>query len=124
MKESVVITKSRNFSKQIIHLYRVLCLEQKEFIMSKQLLRCGTSIGANLAEATCAISKKDFFSKNYIAFKECAECDYWLNLLWDSEYMPKERFATIREDCAELQRLLSSITHTLRKDLPPEDYGY
>ncbi len=124
MKESIVITKSRNFAKQIIRLYTVLSKEQQEFVLSKQLLRCGTSIGANLAEATCAISKKDFFAKNYIAFKECAECSYWLNLLWDNETMPKEEFANIREDCEELLRILSSITHTLKKNLPPEDYGY
>ncbi len=124
MKEGIVITKSRNFAKQIIRLYTVLSKEQQEFVLSKQLLRCGTSIGANLAEATCAISKKDFFAKNYIAFKECAECSYWLNLLWDNETMPKEEFANIREDCEELLRILSSITHTLKKNLPPEDYGY
>ena len=78
MKESIVFDKSKSFALRIIALYKYLCNETKEFILSKQLLRSGTSIGANIAEASCAYSSKEFLAKMYIAFKECAETAYWL----------------------------------------------
>ena len=73
--------KSKRFAVRVVKLYRFLRENKSEYVMSKQLLRCGTSIGANLAEAECAISKKDFLAKVYIALKECAETKYWLELL-------------------------------------------
>ena len=79
--------KSKMFAVRIVKLYRYLCEEKKEFVMSKQLLRSGTSIGANIAESECAISRKDFLSKVYIALKECAETLYWLELLFDTDYL-------------------------------------
>lgn len=77
--KNIVFEKSKKFSLRIIGLYKYLCGEKKEYVLSKQLLRSGTSIGANIAEANCAISKKDFLVKMYIAFKECSETAYWLD---------------------------------------------
>ena len=82
--------------------------------MSKQLLRSGTSIGANIAEANSAFSKKDFLAKMYIAFKECSESKYWLDLLYKTDYLTQSEFDSINADCTELQKLLSSITKTLK----------
>ena len=95
-------------------MYKYLCGEKKEYVLSKQLLRSGTSIGANIAEANCAISKKDFLAKMYIAFKECSETAYWLELLYGAEYLSKTEFESINLDCIELQKILSSITKTTK----------
>lgn len=111
---SIVFEKSKKFSLRIIRLYKYLCDEKKEFVLSKQLLRSGTSIGANIAEANCAISKKDFLAKMYIAFKECSETAYWLELLYGAEYLSKAEFDSINSDCTELQKILSSITKTTK----------
>ena len=81
MKENVVKEKSMAFAIRIVNLYKLLCGDKKEYVLSKQILRAGTSIGANVVEAGCAFSKKEFIAKNYIAFKECAETKYWLELL-------------------------------------------
>ena len=116
MKESIVFDKSKEFSIRIIRLYKYLCDEKKEFILSKQLLRSGTGIGANIAEANCAFSKKDFLAKMYIAFKETAETVYWLELLYKSEFLKKSEFDSINSDCLEIQKLLSSITKTIRSE--------
>ncbi len=108
------LKKSKKFSLRIIGLYKYLCDEKKEFVLSKQLLRSGTSIGANIAEANCAISKKDFLAKMYIAFKESSETAYWLELLYGAEYLSKTEFESINLDCIELQKILSSITKTTK----------
>ncbi|MBQ7001532.1 MAG: four helix bundle protein [Oscillospiraceae bacterium] len=109
--------KSKRFAVRIIKLYRYLCEEQREFVMSKQLLRCGTSIGANLAEAECAISRKDFLAKVYIALKECAETKYWLELLEETEYLTKSQFQSVYTDCEELRKMLSATTKTVNSAL-------
>ena len=80
-KENTVAYKSKRFAVRIVNLYKYLCTEKKEFVLSKQMLRSGTSIGANIAESECAISKSDFTAKIYIAFKEANETIYWLDLL-------------------------------------------
>lgn len=82
--------------------------------MSKQLLRSGTGIGANIAEAVCAISEKDFLAKFYIAFKECSETQYWLDLLYETSYLNEQEYRSISDDCSELRKLLSSITKTIK----------
>ena len=89
--------------------------------MSKQLLRSGTSIGANIAESECAISEKDFLSKLYIAFKECAETQYWIDILFETSYMNAQEYESITADCTELKKLLSSITKTTREKGNAED---
>ena len=78
--------------------------------MSKQMLRSGTSIGANIAEAKCGSSKKDFLNKMYIAFKECSETNYWLDLLFETEYIHEKEYNSIKNDCEEINKILSSVT--------------
>lgn len=90
--ESVVFEKSKNFALRIIALYKYFCDEKREFILSKQLLRSGTSIGANIAEANCACSRKDFLAKMHIAFKESAETAYWLELLYKAQYLTQTQY--------------------------------
>lgn len=102
--------KSKVFAIRIIRLYKYLCSEKQEYVLSKQLLRSGTSIGANVSESLCGISKKDFLAKMYIAFKECVETQYWLELLSETEFLSKNEFESINNDCEELRKLLSSIT--------------
>lgn len=116
MKESIVFDKSKSFALRIIALYKYLCDEKREFVLSKQLLRSGTSIGANIAEASCAYSSKEFLAKMYIAFKECAETAYWLELLYKAQYLNQPAFDSINADCAELQKILSSITKTMKNN--------
>lgn len=111
--DNVILDKSKKFAVRTIRLYKFLVETQKEFILSKQLLRSGTSIGANVAEALCGISKKDFLSKMYIAYKECAETQYWLELLHETGYLSVQEFASINGDAIELRKLLSSITKTV-----------
>ena len=91
--------------------------EKQEYVLSKQLLRSGTSVGANLAEAECAISKKDFLAKVYIALKECSEAQYWLELLYETEYLTEEEFRSIAADCEELRKMLSATTKTINSTL-------
>lgn len=109
MGENVVKEKSRNFALSVIKLYQMLSQEKKEFVLSKQLLCSGTSIGANVVEAHHAMSKKEFSAKMNIALKEAAETEYWLELLYYSGYIGRSEFETHQENCAELVRILTSI---------------
>lgn len=109
--------KSMQFSIRIVRSYQYLCSEKKEYVLSKQLLRSGTSIGANLAEAECAISKKDFLSKIYIALKECSETSYWLELLFSTGYLSQSEYLSLQADCVELRRILTATTRTLSSPL-------
>ena len=97
-------------------LYKFLKEERNEFILSKQLIRSGTSIGANIAEAEQAISTKDLLAKLYIALKEAAETKYWLDLLKDADYLTIEEYNSIILDCEELIKLLTSTTKTINKN--------
>lgn len=108
---------SVEFAIRTIKLYQFLCNEKKEYVMSKQVLRSGTSIGANIVEAECGISKKDFLSKMYIAYKECAETSYWLLLLYRTEYITEEQYTSVKVDCDTLMRMLSSITKTTEENM-------
>ncbi len=112
---SVVYDKSKKFAFRVIKLYKYLIKAYDEPVMTKQLLRCGTSIGANITEAEYAISKKEFGMKMYIAFKECGETLYWLDLLFDGEYITEKQYQSMKTDCEELMRLLSAITKTTRE---------
>ena len=112
--ESSMKCKSKRFALRIVNLYRYLRDEKKEYILSKQILRSGTSIGANLAEAEYAISRKDFLSKQYIALKECSETRYWLDLLYEADYLDKKSYESIITDCDELIRMLSASTKTIK----------
>ncbi len=109
--------KSKQFALRIIKLYSYLKEDKGEYVMSKQMLRSGTSIGANIAEAECGISKGDFLAKYYISFKECSETKYWLELLHESGFISDREFESIYADCIELLKLLTSITKTTRESL-------
>ena len=115
--ENTVKTKSKAFAVRIVNLYKYLCDEKKEFIISKQLLRSGTSIGANIAESECSISKKDFLNKIYIALKECVETIYWLDLLVETGYLSEKEFSSIKNDCEEMRKMMSATTKTINSTL-------
>ena len=121
MSKNTIYIKSKKFAVRIVNLYRYLKEDKKEFVMSKQLLRCGTSIGANIAESGCAISDKDFLSKLYVAFKECAETQYWLDIMHETAYLNDQEYQSISDDCTELKKILSSITKTTREKVSGED---
>lgn len=112
MKENLIADKSKTFALDIIALYKFLTEEKKEYILSKQLLRSGTSIGANIREGTRGQSKADFVSKMSIALKEADETMYWLELLDESGYIEDNLFVDIFSKCNELIRMLVSITKT------------
>ena len=114
-KENPVVCKSRNFAIRIVKLYKYLLEDKNEFVMSKQLLRSGTSIGANIAEAERGQTEADFYAKMNIALKEVAETEYWLNLLHDTEYISDKQFDAIMADCLELLKLLMAITKKQKK---------
>ena len=111
---SIAFQKSKQFAIRIVRLYAFLCEEKHEFIISKQLLRCGTSIGANLAEAEYAISRNDFQSKAYIALKESAETLYWLELLHKTGYLNAAQYSSLFQDADEIRRILASSTKTIK----------
>ena len=109
--------KSLRFAKRVVQASQFLRETKGEYVLSKQLLRSGTSIGANVSEAQYASSRKDFLNKMYIALKECAETLYWLELLESCEYLSSEEYTSLHRDCEELRKMLSSITKTLRENM-------
>ena len=117
--KAFIYNKSLDFSIKITKLYSFLNEEKKEHIISKQILRSGTSIGANLAEAQYGISKKDFLSKIYISLKETAETMYWLEVLHRAGHLSQEQFNYIFSDCEELKKIFMSITKTSKQSLTP-----
>ena len=107
--DNIVVVKSKKFAVRIIRLYQYMCSEKKEYILSKQLLRSGTSIGANIKEAIRGQSKADFIAKMSIALKETSESEYWLELLHETDYLDDKQYESIYNDCQELLKLLTSI---------------
>jgi len=116
IKENVVKDKSFAFSVRIIRLYQYLCREKKEYVLSKQLLRSGTAIGALIREAEQAESKADFIHKLAIALKEANETDYWLDLLKATDYLEDKAFNSIKSDIVELLKLLTSIIKSTKEN--------
>jgi four helix bundle protein len=116
--ENVVRQKAYDFALRIVKLHRFLCSEKKEYALSKQIVRSGTSIGANIEEAIGGQSKRDFVSKMSIAYKEARETHYWLRLLRDADILEKQQAASITRDCDELLRLCGSILKTMRNKIP------
>lgn len=112
--DNVILTKSKAFALRVIKLYKYLCGKKREFVMSKQIMRSGTSIGANLREATRAQSTPDFISKMNIALKEAEETCYWLELLYESNYLDEKAFNSLYNDSMELLKILASIVKTSR----------
>lgn len=114
MRNNIIQEKSKKFAIRIVKLYKYLNDEKKEFVLSKQLLRSGTSIGANLMEAEHAQSNNDFLHKNSISLKEANESKYCLELLFETEYLTKEQFESILSDCDELVKMLVATLKTLK----------
>ena len=116
MRENVLKDKSYAFAVRTVKLYKYLSREQKEFVLSKQILRSGTSIGSNVEEANSGQSKKDFIAKLSISLKEAKESHYWLRLLHDCVYLNQNMFDSLLNDCNELISLLTIIIKTSRKN--------
>jgi four helix bundle protein len=116
-KEGPAIKKSYDFALDIVMLYKFLTEKRKEFVLSKQLLRSGTSIGANIREAIDGQSKPDFLSKMNISLKEARESLYWIDLLADSNYIDIEQKQKIYKKCEELIRILVSIVKTTKENI-------
>lgn len=115
MKDSVLKSKSYKFSLRIIKLFQYLSNEKKEFVLSKQILRSGTSIGANIEEGVQGESKNDFIHKLSIANKEAFETHYWLRLLRDDEILERKIAESLLADCDEIQKLLVSSIKTAKR---------
>lgn len=109
MKENIIEQKSFQFAVRIVSLYRHLFSEKREYVLSKQLLRSGTSVGANVKEAICGFTKPDFRAKMSIAHKEINETEYWLQLLFETKYLSQERFESIFSDAREVNKIISKI---------------
>ena len=117
MNNSITHLKTKAFAIRIIHLYKFLTDEKHEFILSKQLLRCGTSIGANPHESNNAQSKLDFIHKLSIALKEADETSYWLDLLVETNYIEQDLFESIKKDLKEIIALLTASIKTSKQNL-------
>ena len=112
MKEIVIASLSLDYALRIVNLYKFLYNEKSEYVMSKQLLRCGTSIGANIAESEHAQSTADFLTKLYIALKEANETKYWLTLLFNAEYMNEKEYESMIKD---LRIIIGTLVNTIKK---------
>jgi four helix bundle protein len=117
MKANIVGSKSMAFAVRIVNLYKYLTTRRRELVLSKQVLKSGTSIGANIREANSAQSKSDFVAKLAIALKECDETGYWLELLFRTEYVSERQYKSLESDRGEIFALLTSIIKTSRMSL-------
>lgn len=108
-KRNIIIEKSYAFSVRIINLYKKIVSKKKEYVLSRQIVRSGTSIGANIEEAIGGMSKKDFTARMQIAYKEARETHYWLRLLKDTQYIDEETFKSLEIDCTEILKILFKI---------------
>ena len=113
---NIGLEKSRKFAIRIYNLYKHLCDTKREYTLAKQLLRSGTSIGANLSEAQYAVSKKEFLVKTTISLKECAETEFWLDLLKETGLLTQNEYNSIIQECKEILKLLITSTKTLTKE--------
>ncbi len=113
MEENIILSKTYNFALRIIELYKYLSKEEKEYTISKQILRSGTSVGANSEEAAGSISKKDFRAKFFIAYKEARETHYWIRLLRDSNYIDKKLAGSLLSDLDEILKITGAILKTV-----------
>ena len=116
MKENnLIVAKSKAFAIRIIRMYQHVSTEKKELVLSNQVLRSGTSIGANIREATCAHSKADFIAKMQIALKEASETEYWIELLQETDYITEKAGESLIADCKELLRMITAIIRTAKE---------
>src|SRR5690554_2792364 len=117
MRENVVKNKSFAFAVRIVKLYQFLCNQKKEYVLSKQLLRSGTSVGAMIREAEHAETKKDFIHKMGLAQKEINETIYWLELLRETEYLTEEHFDSLNKDAIEIIKLTTAILRKVKSNI-------
>ena len=115
MKENILIEKSIDFGARIVKLHRYLVKTKHETVIAKQILRSGTSIGANINEAQYGNSKADFIAKLHIALKETAETEYWLHILEKSDYIDKNMSSSMLNDCVEIKRILIASVNTAKE---------
>jgi len=111
---NVVLEKSYAFAISVVKIYQFLSEDKREFVLSKQLLRSGTSIGANIEETVGAQSDKEFFSKLTISYKECRETRYWIRLLTDTSYLTSDHSKPLLMDVEELMRIIGAIQKTMK----------
>ena len=116
MKENVIKDKSYKFALRITKLFKHLVDSKVDYVLARQILKSGTSIGANVEEALGGQSKKDFAAKLYVAYKEARETNYWLRLLKDSDYLELKLADSLINECEEIQKIIASIQITLKKD--------
>ena len=114
-EENLIVDKSKSFAVRIIRLYQHLTSDKKEFVLSKQILRSGTSIGANVKEAARAQSKADFISKMQIALKEASETEHWIELLQETDYITEKAGTSLISDCKELLKMITAIIKTAKE---------
>ena len=115
--ENIIVTKSYDFAKRIVKLYMFLSKEKKEYTLSKQILRSGTSIGANIEEAQGGQSKRDFIAKTQISYKEARETHYWLRLLRDTDILEDKLANSLIKDCEEILYIISAILKSSKKEM-------
>jgi four helix bundle protein len=118
--ENITLEKSKKFAIRVYALYKHLCDNKKEYVLAKQLLRSATSIGANLSEARYAFSKKEFLVKVTISLKECAETEYWLDILKQTNLLTPDEYTHIIADCHDLLHLLTATVKTTKQNLKNE----
>lgn len=112
--DNLIQQKSYAFAIRIVNVYKFLVSDKHEYVLSKQLLRCGTSIGANIEEAIGGQSEKDFFAKLSIAYKEARESHYWIRILKDTDYLTVQQSESLIKDCEEILKIIGAIQKTLK----------
>ncbi len=120
-RDNVVMEKSLSFAVRIVRLYQHLSEGKREYVLSKQLLRCGTSVGANIREAVGGQSRGDFIAKLHISLKEIYECEYWLELLHRTNFLTQKEYESIAADCVELAKLLTRIIKSCKRNVGAND---
>ena len=121
MAESIMLDRAKDFAVEIVNICRDIKQKQKESVLTNQLLRSGTSVGANIHESKYAHSKADFAAKMQIALKECYESEYWLELLNRTGYLPNERYAVLQNSCGAIRRMLISSIRTSKGNAESEE---
>ena len=115
MADSIMLNKAKDFAVDIVNLCRTIKENKKETVLTNQLLRSGTSIGANIHESKYAHGTADFVAKMQIALKECYESEYWLELLRDTGYIPEEKYKSLQNDCGAIRRMLIASCRTAKE---------
>ena len=116
MSESIMLSKSKDFAVEIVKICKIIKENQREYVLTSQLMRSGTSIGANIHESKYAHSTADFIAKMQIALKECYETEYWLELLNRTEYINNDQYRSLLNTCGQIRRMLISSINTLKKE--------